>query len=177
MSDFFAVMGLPRSAWLDGEVLKERFHRLSAERHPDAPGGSGAAFSALNEAWQALREPVSRLRHFLELTAPESLAGSDGAPAELGDLFMDIATLKQLAGAMEKPSSPLARALLEPRRLALLERFSGVETRLTAAVEQGHGEIRNPAATAPELAATLGRLTFLSHWGRQMRELRLALDS
>ena len=177
MSDFFAVMGLPRSAWLDGEELKERFHRLSAERHPDAPGGSGAAFSGLNEAWQTLREPVSRLRHFLELTAPESLAASGGAPSELGYLFMDIATLKQLAGAMEKPASPLARALLEPRRLALLDRLSGVEARLSAAVENGHGEIQSPAATAAELAATLGRLTFLSHWGRQMRELRLELSS
>ena len=177
MSDFFAVMGLPRSAWLDGEELKERFHRLSAERHPDAPGGSGAAFSGLNEAWQTLREPVSRLRHFLELTAPESLAASGGAPSELGDLFMDIATLKQLAGAMEKPASPLARALLEPRRLALLERFSGVESRLMAAVEQGHVVIQNPEASAAELAATLGRLTFLSHWARQMRELQLGLAS
>ena len=170
-------MGLPRSAWLDGEMLKERFHRLSAERHPDAPGGSGAAFSMLNEAWQTLREPVSRLRHFLELTAPESLVALGGALPELGDLFMDIAMLKQLAGAMEKPASPLARALLVPRRMALLERFSGVEARLSAAVEKGHGEIRNPAATAAELAATLGRLTFLSHWARQMRELQWALDS
>ena len=177
MNDFFAVMGLPRSAWLDGEELKERFHRLSAERHPDAPSGSGAAFSALNEAWQTLREPVSRLRHFLELTAPDSVVTSGGAPAELGDLFMDIATLKQLAGAMEKPASPLARALLEPRRLALLERFSGVEARLAEAMEQGHDEIRNPAATATEFAATLGRLTFLSRWSRQMRELQLELDS
>ncbi len=177
MNDFFAVMGLPRSAWLDGEMLKERFHRLSAERHPDTPGGSGAEFAILNEAWQTLREPVSRLRHFLELTAPETIVASGGAPAELGDLFMDIATLKQLAGAMGKPASPLGRALLEPRRLALMERFSGVEGRLKAAVEQGHGELQNPAATASELVATMGRLTFLSRWSGQMRELQLQMDS
>lgn len=175
MTDLFTVMELPRAAWLDAEVLKERFHRLSAVRHPDAPGGSGAAFALLNEAWLTLREPVSRLRHFLLLTDPESLAAHHQTPAELGDLFMDIAaathTGQHVASAREKAASPLARALLEPQRLALLGKVKAIEARLRPAIEEAHATIR----ADDELAATLHRLTFLSHWLRQIEELLLAL--
>ena len=60
VTDHFAAFDFPRTPWVDADELKEKFHRLSAQRHPDAPGGSDAAFAALNAAWQILREPASR---------------------------------------------------------------------------------------------------------------------
>ena len=87
MVDHFAVLGIPRTAWVDAEELKTRFHRLSAERHPDAAGGTGAAFTELNAAWQSLREPAGCLRHFLELEHPQLLTTAGQTPAELADII------------------------------------------------------------------------------------------
>ena len=90
-------------------------------------------------------------------------------------MFMDIAAAThsgtQLASAREKAASPLARALLEPQRLALLGKVKAIEARLRPAIEEAHATIR----ADDELAATLHRLTFLSHWLRQIEELLLAL--
>lgn len=179
MTDYFAVMEVLRAPWLDGDELKERFHRLGAVRHPDAPGGSAAEFSALNEAWQTLRDPVLRLRHFLQLTEPELLNRTNQAPAELGDLFMEVAMLthsgQRFAASREKAASPIARALVEPQRLSLLARVDAVQGRVRHELQECHAGIRCEAATGAELAGWLGRLTFLSNWERQLAELRMAL--
>ena len=73
--DFFAWLGMPRRPWLDPEAVKERFHTLSREHHPDqqAAGSNAetdAAFARLNAAQAALRDPKARLRCLLELEHP-----------------------------------------------------------------------------------------------------------
>src|SRR5207245_477897 len=109
------------------DELKERFHRLSAQHHPDAPGGSGPAFTDLNAAWHVLREPAKCLRHFLELEHPGLLATAAQTPPELAPLFMDIAAFRQaaqrFATRLAAASTPLTRALLEPERVALRNRL------------------------------------------------------
>ena len=177
--DAFAVLDFPRAPWVDAEVLKERFHRLSAVRHPDAPGGSDAAFSELNTAWQTLREPTNCLRHFLHLTAPDALATANETPADLGDLFMEIAGLKhaaqQFLAAREKAASPLARALVEPQRLVLLGRTELVEAQVAGRFDDEIATIRTGEASSAHLAAVLGRLTFVANWRHQLADLRLRL--
>lgn len=177
--DAFAVLDLPRAPWGDAEVLKERFQRLGATRHPDAPGGSEAAFSELNSAWQTLREPAGCLRHFLQLTAPESLTDATATPTELGDLFMEIAALKQAAqqflGAREKATSPLARALIEPQKLALGSRLDSTEVKLNEVIAEVSADVREENASPQSLAAALSRLTFLANWRLQFAEMRLRL--
>ncbi len=173
--DHFAVMGLPRAAWIDGEFLKERFHRLGAVHHPDVAGGSAAKFAELNSAWQALRDPSSRLRHFLGLTAPHLLLDQNTPPPELGDLFMEIATLKQSAqqfsAGREKAESPLLRAMLEPQRLQLARRHAGIAERLRGLIAEIEKEVREENATPDELAALLSRMTFLLNWERHLATL------
>ena len=177
--DAFSVLDLPRAPWVDAEVLKERFHRLGATRHPDAPGGSEAAFSELNTAWQTLREPASCLRHFLQLTAPESLAGATATPAELGDLFMEIAGRKQAAQhfltAREKATTPLARALIEPQKLALGSQLDSTEVKLNKVIAEVSAGVREENAQPDVLAAALSRLTFLANWRHQFAELKVRL--
>ena len=177
--DAFAVLDFPRAPWVDAEVLKERFHRLSAVRHPDAPGGSDAAFSELNTAWQTLREPANCLRHFLQLTAPDALATANETPADLGDLFMEIAGLKhaaqQFLAAREKAASPLARALIEPQRLALAARLASAEVVVFERFREGTTAIQADGTATATHAAVLGRLTFLAHWQRQLAEVRTRL--
>ena len=157
--DHFAVLGIPRAAWVEAEELKTRFHRLSAERHPDAAGGDGAAFTELNAAWQALREPAACLRHFLELEHPDALASAGQTPAELADLFMDIAAFRQAAQKFgtkfSAATSPLTKAMMEPERVVLRARLAALVANVEARTEQSLTTLRN---TATPLPSTFGPL-------------------
>ena len=48
--DHFATLGLERSAALDEAFVRERFHEMSREAHPDAEDGNESRFAAINEA-------------------------------------------------------------------------------------------------------------------------------
>ncbi len=73
--DFFAVFGLPRKLNLDEGALQRDFYRLSREYHPDKfAQASGAELQAamerssqLNDAYRALKDPIARTQHLLEL--------------------------------------------------------------------------------------------------------------
>lgn len=176
VTDHFAALGIPRAPWVDGEVLKERFHRVGAEAHPDG-GGSSAAFAAVNEAWQTLRTAAGCLRHFLELEHPDALAPAGHAPPELADLFMEIAGVRQAVNQFvaerEQAGSPLGRALLEPARLGLVEKIGELSAEIASKSAEAIGEVRT--AEAARQAELLGRLVFLGKWEAQVRELGVAI--
>lgn len=177
--DHFATLGIPRAAWVDAEALKSRFHKLSAERHPDATGGDGAAFTELNAAWQALREPAGCLRHFLELQHPDALASAGQTPAELADLFMDIAAFRQATQKFgvkySAATSPLTKAVLEAERITLRTRLDALTANVAARTEQCIATLRSAAAQPSQLATLLASLVFLAKWTAQLAELRLGL--
>ena len=74
-TDFFAVFGLPRKLNLDEGALQRDFYRLSREYHPDKFARGTAAeqqaamdkSSELNDAYRALKDPIARTQHLLEL--------------------------------------------------------------------------------------------------------------
>lgn len=179
--DHFAVLGIPRAAWVDAEELKARFHKLSAERHPDAVGGDGAAFTELNAAWQALREPAGCLRHFLELEHSETLsaASTSQAPTELADLFMDIASARQavqkFAAKYSAATSPLIKAVMEMERIALRTRLDALTANVAARTEQSLDTLRSTSPQPDQLPPLLASLVFLAKWTAQLAELRLGL--
>ena len=177
--DHFAAFDLPRAPWLDAEELKERFHRLSAQRHPDAPGGSGVAFERLNAAWQILRDPATCLRHYLELEHPGALGTNAQPPAELADLFMDIAAFRQdaqrFAARKAAATSPLTRALLEPERVALRGRVESLANELAARTEAIIARLRGEQTSPEELATQLVSLVFLGKWAPQLSDSQLAI--
>ena len=179
MVDHFAVLGIPRAAWVDAEELKSRFHALSAKQHPDAAGGSGAAFTELNAAWQTLREPAGCLRHFLELEHPDALVSAGQTPAELADLFMDIAAFRQAAqkfGAKySAATSPLTKAVLEAERVALRTRLTALAANVETRTEQSLATLRDGGTQPQQLATLLASLVFLAKWTAQLAELRLGL--
>ncbi len=179
MVDHFAVLGIPRVAWVDAEELKSRFHKLSAERHPDAAGGDGAAFTELNAAWQALRGPAGCLRHFLELEHPNALASAGQTPAELADLFMDIAGFRQavqkFGAKYSAATSPLTKAVLEAERVALRTRLASLAANVEARAERSIATLRSDATQPSQLATLLASLVFLAKWTAQLAELRLGL--
>lgn len=181
--DHFAALAQPRRPWLDAGKLKEFFHRTSASCHPDVAGsGDAVRFAAINAAYTALRDPVSRLRHLLELEAPELAGQTQAVPPELADLFMRVAELRQALAAFlkkENAAAPgLARALLAGDRLALGSRADALHRDLHAAHETALsllGELdaewdARGAESYERLAALHRRFAYLSKWRAQLGE-------
>jgi molecular chaperone HscB len=75
IADYFAVFALPRKLNLDESALQQEFYRLSREYHPDRFARASASeqqaamdkSSQLNDAYRALRDPIKRTQHLLEL--------------------------------------------------------------------------------------------------------------
>jgi hypothetical protein len=182
MPDHFAILAQPRRPWLDAELLKEAFHRATAQQHPDVVGGSGDAASALNAAYAVLRDPAARLRHLLELEWPGVIAGPAGIAPELADLFGRIAALRQAGAALAKKEaaaqSPLARALLAGDRAAYRKELQSIVAALGMAAVAATEELRvvdaawesRDESTRGALTALQQRFAFLAKWQAQVRE-------
>jgi len=98
-ADFFSFLGLPRKLNLDMADLEQRYRALSRQFHPDyfynAPAAERRASleqsSYLNDAYRALKNPVSRIEYLLQVegVAPKSAADSakQVPPALLEEVF------------------------------------------------------------------------------------------
>jgi hypothetical protein len=183
MTDHFAALEQPRRPWIDPEALKDFFHRASAEWHPDVAGsGDAARFAAVTAAYSALRDPVGRLRHLLELEAPEQLSRPQSTPPEFADLFMRVAGFRQALDALVKKesaaSNALTRALLANERMALWHRVIALRDELDTAYEatvtrlcalDAEWEAR-PADAMERLAGLQQRFAYLTKWRAQIGE-------
>ncbi len=92
----FAVLGFPESWRLDENTLRERFYELSKKTHPDrygqaAPQDAMHALrwsTAVNRAYQTLREPEKRARYLLELKGKADK--KDAIPFDLAETYFEI---------------------------------------------------------------------------------------
>ena len=187
--DHFSILEQPRRPWLDAEVLKDRFHRASAEWHPDVTGGDSARFAVANAAYNVLRDPVARLRHLLELEAPELIGRPQPIPPDCADLFMRLADLRQTLAAFHKKENAaapgLARALLAEDRQKLFSRVVALQTELESAEGLAQDDLRAVDAAWPSgakdvaerLAALQQRFAYLSKWRAQLGESLFHLQS
>jgi hypothetical protein len=170
VTDLFAVLGLPRSAWLDAEEIKERHHALMAS-------GSAASATLLNEARRTLQNPTLRIRHFLALEFPDFAPAT--RPHQDWDFFLKIGQAtreaSELAAKKSLLSHPLARAALQNQILSQLDSLrllkAEIETRLAAC------EDRLKTSAGPEVLTALAEeLAFLQKNETSIREALLALD-
>lgn len=75
MQNHFELFGLPPSYGLDKEVLEQAYREIQAQVHPDRFAHAGDAerraslqwTTRVNEAYRALKDPVQRACHLLEL--------------------------------------------------------------------------------------------------------------
>ncbi len=189
MSDHFAALDQPRRPWLDADALKECFHRASATLHPDVPGsGDAAQFAEANAAYSALRDPVWRLRHLLELEAPEMLGRASEIPPDFADLFMRLAEFRQSLNTFQKKEGAatqgLARALLIGERQSMLARVIALKSDLDSSYEGALVALQaldaewepRAAACIERLAALQQRLAYLSKWRAQLAEALFKLQ-
>ena len=171
--DHFAALGLERAAALDEAQVRERFHELSREAHPDTHGGDGEAFAAINEAQRVLSSPSARLRHLLELqfgTRPAAAVISDS----LMDLFAGVGGAISAADAViakvAAATTAVAKALLAPQELAAQQSLMEAGGQLVT--RRREIEDRLEALSVDDRDALLEawhELAFLEKWQRQVQ--------
>jgi molecular chaperone HscB len=85
----FELFGLPERFRFDVALLDRAYHQLQGEVHPDRYAAAGASEQRLalqssarvNEAYQALKDPVARAQYLLSLHGVDALAETDTALA------------------------------------------------------------------------------------------------
>lgn len=183
MQDAFAIFDLSHHPWLDEDKLREEYHRRSATTHPDV-GGDAEEFIKLHRAYRTIRHPDDRLRHLLELEAPELLAQTRPIPPALADQFMKIGAARKscltFLAKYRAATSPLARALCAGEINA--QRLAVSKIRDSLASGQAHALARIAAFGAnwrdhlSEVATVHDELSYLSKWSKEMHELSLELS-
>lgn len=85
--DYFALFGIPQSATVDAEKLREQYQKLQAAAHPDrhaaAPEAQKRAAvqmsARINDAYQTLKNPLSRAAYLLSLRGADAFAEDNTA--------------------------------------------------------------------------------------------------
>lgn len=102
--DYFSFLGVPRHLSLDLQELERHFRELSRKFHPDyyynaSPSERLASLersSYLNDAYRALRNPVSRIEHLL------AIEGLPPAKSETGTAKVPPALLEEVFALNEE---------------------------------------------------------------------------
>lgn len=176
MTDYFALLGLPRRPVIADGALQANYLRLAALWHPDAAGGDAGQFRELQEGRRILSEPASRLRHLLDLEGyPSNGGGTYGSP----ELFMEVATtldaVKTWRRKFAEARTAIGRATLEGERRKVEQRIHHIADQVSgcrdALAKQLLEEDRKwPAADHSELDQMGRKFVFLDRWIRELRE-------
>jgi curved DNA-binding protein CbpA len=179
-ADSFSQLRLPRRPFLPENVVRDAFHSLAGDHHPDKTGGESGGFAELTSAYETLRNPVTFLKHLIELETIGKCEPIPAVPADLAELFPAIAQVRQqLAAAIDKQrSAPNALAHSLARVDSTNARRSGEELseKLQVLFAGSLADLQRIDAVwpAPEARAALpslhARLAFLTKWRDQLRE-------
>ena len=140
-SDHWAVLGLERRLGLDRADLEQRFHGLNRRLHPDyfrlrSPDEqviSLEASAAVNAAYRALRDPVSRVEYLLELEGMAlGTAGQAKPPADLFEEILELQEARMELQTADAAEAPALRARLEGAQAELEARRASAEAELAA---------------------------------------------
>src|SRR5436190_5350218 len=101
--DYFAFLGLPRKLLIDPADLERRFRDLSRKFHPDfyynaSPAERLASLersSYLNDAYRALKNPVSRVEHLLAIEGLPSARSEEGTAKVPPSLLEEVFALNE----------------------------------------------------------------------------------
>jgi molecular chaperone HscB len=142
-ADYFIAFGLPRKLAIDTTDLETRFHQLSWKLHPDNFAGASEferelsleLSSQLNDAYRALRDPLSRVEYLLALagTRKEGQQKQQAPPELLEEVFELNESLDELRGARrggEQAEMASLRKRLQAARENFREKLGAVDSGL-----------------------------------------------
>lgn len=170
-TNHFQTLGIEASITLDLDSLRDSYQKLAAESHPDQ-GGDKATFDSINLAYNTLRSPSKRLKHYMELKGIEYDARGS-VTSDLMDLFMSVGeTLQKTDAFLRKKSAAttaLAKALLEPESMLMQDTLGEQISK----VEQKQSEYLALLSSSPadEILPQITRnLAFLEKWYAQLQQ-------
>ena len=185
MIDFFAVFGLEPRPVIDAGVLGNLFASKSKTSHPDR--AADGDFATLNQAFNTLRDPASRILHLLALSGdePRFKAASAGVSAWFGQVANGLQRFDRMFQPLSQETSSLLRAVRFREGqsiLADLEKISeGLRCQKEGLLEtMAQIDARWPSdrtADRDSLAQIACDLRFIEKWLAQIGERRLRLAS
>ena len=122
--DYFTLFGLPRRFRFDGDKLDAAFRALQRDIHPDRFASATEAARRLalqssarvNEAYRALKDPVSRAQHLLSLQGIDALRETDTAVSP-DFLQQQLERRESIAEAQAEGDAAKLDALLKEARV------------------------------------------------------------
>jgi molecular chaperone HscB len=159
---FYDALGLEPKLTLDADDLKKRFYDRSRQWHPDRfsrasieeKQKSEEMTAVLNDAFRALRDPVSRAEYFLRESGLE--LSKDAPPELLEEVFELNMALEELRGGDEAA---------RPQLVSAQERFTGMlgdaDASLTGLFKH-YDETRDPGSL-DQIRAALNRRKYVSN--------------
>ena len=190
MTDYFALLGEVRRPWIDSNKLKQKYHQLTLQLHPDRGSRNQTSedtdsLAELNEAFRVLQDPKLRLQHLLMLENAAPVAARSVPPA-LANLFWDTgASLKNLDAILEKQSSTsrLTQALGKSEIADAEMRTREILDRLRSLYNEALDKVRrtdplwlaDPAAHLSTLVDLYDSFSYLSRLIEQVNERLLRL--
>jgi curved DNA-binding protein CbpA len=202
MTDYFALLEEPRRPWLDSELLKQKFLRLSAQTHPDRAHAAGETerraaqgnYTALNAAYNCLREHKERLRHLLELERGSKPVELQQIPDELMNLFFEVSRLCRDTDAFleekGRVTSPLLQVSMFERGEGWSEKLGALQRAINSKVEgltsdlkridrgwEGPADLGARATTYARIEELYRLFGYYNRWSSQVQEriVQLAL--
>lgn len=148
---YFDLVGLPNSFQLDSSKLTKAYRSAARAVHPDrfmhaseANRELATRLSAmLNQAYNVLREPVSRADYMLNLAGGPSAAELREVP---GALLGDVMTMREEIQTAQSVGDEAALAMLREnvrkRRAANMDDLLALASRLPALAEAGRRDLR-----------------------------------
>jgi len=167
----FQLFGLPERFRFDAEVLDRAYRALQGEVHPDRFAAASEAerrralqsSARVNEAYQALRDPVARAQYMLSLRGIDAFDETDTA------LSLDF--LERQLERREAAADALAGN--DGERLAIL----AAEVRADAQrLEQRLAALLDSEAAWEAARSDVRELRFLSKLAADVDEMRAELD-
>ena len=178
--DYCSFLGLPRRLVIDPDDLERRFRELSRKFHPDyfynaSPTERLASLersSYLNDAYRALKNPVSRVEHLLAIEGLPSPKSEDGTakvpPSLLEEVFALNEELDEIRELRESGADPgnlqarleKARAPIDAKRDEHERQLQELSARWDSelALSEVEGKNASPAGRRATLDALRERL-------------------
>jgi len=157
--DYFAFLDLPRRLTIDAQDLEKRFRDLSRKFHPDyyynaTPTERLASLersSYLNDAYRALKNPVSRDEHLLAIEGLPPAKSEEGTakvpPSLLEEVFALNEELDEIRELRESGTDPEPlRVRLEAARKPIDEKREEHERQLQELSARWDSQVQLPAA-------------------------------
>ena len=174
MTNAFTTLGLPQTASLTEEQVRAAYFARS--KSPEADN------AALNAAFELLLSPDKRLKHLIEIAAPEDARKwrAVAMSEDMMQLFLALGKARPEAEALiekrSKAQSALSKALLEKQTHALRDNLEQTGLALDEKRQSLEAELPQLNETDwQRVAEAQARFAYLAKWQAQVRELLLKL--